>query len=157
MIDRTEQERLLIIFHCAFKSIIIWKVPIQSGTKSFTVLTVVTERGTQSERWTEDDRQTQRREEFTWTWLKYSSLPHIKLWNGFRTLGILCTKTLWCFIMFLWLSWGLTITQNSIRTISDLDRSHLIDTRSGRKWPYRSRYRYWVSDRCIPNTEPKNN
>ncbi len=28
------------------------------------------------------------------------------------------------------LSWGLTITQNSIRTISDLDRSRLSDTRS---------------------------
>ncbi len=40
------------------------------------------------------------------------------------------TLTLWCFIMRLGLSWGLTITQNSIRTISDLDRSHLSDTRS---------------------------
>ncbi len=28
------------------------------------------------------------------------------------------------------LSWGLTITQNSIRRISDLDRSGLSDTRS---------------------------
>ncbi len=28
------------------------------------------------------------------------------------------------------LSWGLTITQNSIRTISDLDRTRLTDTRS---------------------------
>ncbi len=28
------------------------------------------------------------------------------------------------------LSWGLTITQNSIRTISNLDRSRLTDTRS---------------------------
>ncbi len=28
------------------------------------------------------------------------------------------------------LSWGLTITQNSIHTISYLDRSHLSDTRS---------------------------
>ncbi len=28
------------------------------------------------------------------------------------------------------LSWGLTITQNSIRRISDLDRSGLTDTRS---------------------------
>ncbi len=28
------------------------------------------------------------------------------------------------------LSWGLTITQNSIHTISDLDRSRLSDTRS---------------------------
>ncbi len=28
------------------------------------------------------------------------------------------------------LSWGLTITQNSIHTISDLDRSCLTDTRS---------------------------
>ncbi len=28
------------------------------------------------------------------------------------------------------LSWGLTITQNSIHTISDLDRSGLSDTRS---------------------------
>ncbi len=30
--------------------------------------------------------------------------------------------------MFLWLSWGSTITQNSIRTISDLDRFRLTDT-----------------------------
>ncbi len=37
------------------------------------------------------------------------------------------TLTLWCFIMLLW---GLTITQNSIRRISDLDRSRLSDTRS---------------------------
>ncbi len=37
------------------------------------------------------------------------------------------TLTLWCFIMLLW---GLTITQNSIHTISDLDRSRLTDTRS---------------------------
>ncbi len=49
------------------------------------------------------------------------------------------------------LSWGLTITQNSICTISDLDRSRLTDTPIRRKWPYRSRYRYGVSDRCIPN------
>ncbi len=32
MIDRTEQERLLIIFHCP-KNIIIRKAPLQSGTK----------------------------------------------------------------------------------------------------------------------------
>ncbi len=37
------------------------------------------------------------------------------------------TLTLWCFIMLLW---GLTITQNYIRRISDLDRSRLSDTRS---------------------------
>ncbi len=37
---------------------------------------------------------------------------------------------LWCFMMFLWLSWGLKTTQNSIRRTSDLDRSRLIDTRS---------------------------
>ncbi len=35
------------------------------------------------------------------------------------------TLTLWCFIMLLW---GLTITQNCICTISDLDRSRLSDT-----------------------------
>ncbi len=39
-------------------------------------------------------------------------------------------RKLCCFIMFLCLSWGSTITQNSIRTISDLDRSRLTDTRS---------------------------
>ncbi len=33
-------------------------------------------------------------------------------------------------MMFLCLLWGLTITQNSIRIISDLDRSCLTDTRS---------------------------
>ncbi len=38
-------------------------------------------------------------------------------------------QTLWCFIKFLCLSWGSTITQNSIRTISDLDRSRLTDTK----------------------------
>ncbi len=32
--------------------------------------------------------------------------------------------------MFLWLLWGLTTTQNSIRTTSDLDWSYLTDTRS---------------------------
>ncbi len=41
---------------------------------SFIVLTLVTERGTQFESWMEDDRQLQRREVFTWTWLKYSSI-----------------------------------------------------------------------------------
>ncbi len=40
------------------------------------------------------------------------------------------------------LSWGLTIIQNSIRTILDLDRSRLTDTRSGSKCQYRSRYQY---------------
>ncbi len=34
------------------------------------------------------------------------------------------------------LSWGLTITQNSIHTISDLDRSRLTDTRSAEN--------YWI-------------
>ncbi len=33
-------------------------------------------------------------------------------------------------MMFMWFSWGLTTTQNSIRTTSDLDRSRLTDTRS---------------------------
>ncbi len=33
-------------------------------------------------------------------------------------------------MMFLWLLWGLTTTQNSIHTTSDLDRSCLTDTRS---------------------------
>ncbi len=37
--------------------------------ESFIVLTVVTERNTQFERWTEDDRQTQQRDEFTRTWI----------------------------------------------------------------------------------------
>ncbi len=37
--------------------------------ESFIVLTVVNERNTQFERWTEDDRQTQQREEFTSTWI----------------------------------------------------------------------------------------
>ncbi len=32
-------------------------------------------------------------------------------------------------MMFMWFSWGLTTAQNSMRT-SDLDRSHLTDTRS---------------------------
>ncbi len=39
------------------------------------------------------------------------------------------TLTLWYSNVFV-LSWGLTITQNIIRTISDLDRSRLSDTRS---------------------------
>ncbi len=33
-------------------------------------------------------------------------------------------------MMFLWLSWGLTTTQNSIRTASDLGWSRLTDTQS---------------------------
>ncbi len=37
--------------------------------ESFIVLTVLTERNTQFERWTEDDRQPQQREEFTRTWI----------------------------------------------------------------------------------------
>ncbi len=41
------------------------------------------------------------------------------------------------------LSWGLTITQNSIHTISDLDRSHLSDTRSAE------------NDRIRADTDPK--
>ncbi len=95
--------------------IFIYRSSIILGTfnnlaESFIVLTVVTERDTQFECWMEDDWQPQQREEFTWTWLKYSSVPHIKLCNSFRTLEIQCTKTLWCFIMCLWLLWGLTIT-----------------------------------------------
>ncbi len=46
------------------------------------------------------------------------------------------------------LSWGLTITRNSIHTISDLDRSHRYPIR---RKPYQSRYRSWVSYWCIPN------
>ncbi len=62
--------------------------------ESFIVLTVVTERNTQFERWTEDNGQPQRREEFTWTefndliFIYNNNVPHIKLWNGFRTLGL---------------------------------------------------------------------
>ncbi len=41
------------------------------------------------------------------------------------------------------LSWGLTITQNSIHTISDLDRSRLSDTRSAE------------NDRIGADTDPK--
>ncbi len=41
------------------------------------------------------------------------------------------------------LSWGLTITQNSIHTISDLDRSGLSDTRSAE------------NDRIGANTDPE--
>ncbi len=37
--------------------------------ESFIVLTVVNERNTQFERWTEDNGQLQQREEFTWTWI----------------------------------------------------------------------------------------
>ncbi len=33
-------------------------------------------------------------------------------------------------MMFLWFSWGLTITENSIRTTLDLDQSCLTDTLS---------------------------
>ncbi len=40
------------------------------------------------------------------------------------------TLTLWCFYNVLWLSWGLIKTQNSMHTISDLDRFRLTDTRS---------------------------
>ncbi len=36
-------------------------------------------------------------------------------------------------MMFLCLSWGLTLTQNTIHTTSDLDRSRLTDTRSAEK------------------------
>ncbi len=109
-------------------------------------------RSTQFECWMEDDRQTQWREEFMWTWLKYSSILHIKLWNGFRTPNkyivhenIMVLNNV--FVPFV----GLNNNTDSICSISDLDRSRLTDTRSGRKWQYRSRYWYWVSDRCIPS------
>ncbi len=42
-----------------------------NSEESFIILTLVTERSTQFESWTEDEGQLQRREVFTWTWLKY--------------------------------------------------------------------------------------
>ncbi len=49
---------------------------------SFIFLSLVTERGMQFESWMEDEGQLQRREVFTWTWIKYESVPHIKLCNA---------------------------------------------------------------------------
>ncbi len=52
------------------------------------------------------------------------------------------------------LSWGLTITQNSIHTISDLDRSRLSDTRSAENYRIRAdtdpEYRIDASLNIIP-------
>ncbi len=56
-------DSLLSLFFNGFKSQLL-----SALEESFIVLTVVTERNTQFERWTEDDRQPQQREEFTWTW-----------------------------------------------------------------------------------------
>ena len=51
--------------------------------------------------------------------------------------------------MFLCLLWSLTITQNSTRTVSDLDRSRPADTRSGKNGSIgadtRSEYRIGAS------------
>ncbi len=95
----------------------------------FIVLTVLTERNTQFERWLEDDRQTQR--EKSLRELEFNDLNI----NLYLTLNYgTASEHLDFDFMVLYnafvLSWGLTITQNSIHTISDLDRSRLSDTRS---------------------------
>ncbi len=95
----------------------------------FIVLTVLTERNTQFERWLEDDRQTQR--EKSLRELEFNDLNI----NLYLTLNYgTASEHLDFDFMVLYnafvLSWGLTITQNSIHTISDLDRSSLSDTRS---------------------------
>ncbi len=96
--------------------------------ESFIVLTVVTERNTQFERWMEDDRQTQQREEFE---LEFNDLNiHLYLTLNYGTASEhLDLDSMVLYNAFV-LSWGLTITQNSIYRISDLDRSRLSDTRS---------------------------
>ncbi len=50
------------------------------------------------------------------------------------------------------LSWGLTITQNSIRKISDLDRSRLTIP-DPQKMTVSEPIRSWVSDLCIPTMD----
>ncbi len=47
-----------------------------------------------------------------------------------NTLNIMDENVMVLYDVFLWLSWGLTTTQNSIRTTLDLDRSRLADSRS---------------------------
>ncbi len=64
----------------------------------------------------EDDRQPWQREEFMWTWRKYSSVPHIKLWNGFHTWNIVHEN----FMVFNNVFVAFVGLNNN--TISDLDR-----------------------------------
>ncbi len=71
------------------------------------------------------------------------------LLSGFRTLGIWLYGALYCFCAFV----GLTITQNSTCTISDLDRSRLTNTRSAEKCQYRSDNRYWDYGSMHPYVE----
>ncbi len=93
--------------------------------ESFIVLTVVTERNTQFERWTEDNGEKSLHE------LEFNDLNiHLYLTLNYGTASEhLDFDSMVLYNAFV-LSWGLTITQNSIRRISDLDRSGLTDTRS---------------------------
>ncbi len=97
--------------------------------ESFIVLTVVNERNTQFERWTEDNGQPQQREEFSE--LEFNDLNiHLYLTLNYGTASEHLDFDFMVLYNAFVLSWGLTITQNSIHTISDLDRSRLSDTRS---------------------------
>ncbi len=96
--------------------------------ESFIALTVATERDTQFERWTEDDS---RSGEKCLRELEFNDLNiHLYLTLIYERIQNTWTLTLGCFITFFVFSWSSTITQNSIRKISDLDRSRMTDTRS---------------------------
>ncbi len=107
-----------------------FKSPLLSALEeSFIVLTVVTERNTQFERWMEDDRQTQR--EKSLHELEFNDLNiHLYLTLNYGTASEHLDFDFMVLYNAFVLSRGLTITQNSIRRISDLDRSRLSDTRS---------------------------
>ncbi len=108
--------------------------------ESFIVLTVLTERNTQFERWMEDNRQPQQslRE------LEFNDLNiHLYLTLNYGTASEHLDFDFMVLYNAFVLSRGLTITQNSICTISDLDRSRLSDTRSAK------------NDRIRADTDPE--
>ncbi len=95
--------------------------------ESFIVLTVVTEHSLNAERRITDNR----RGEKSLHELEFNDLNiHLYLTLNYGTASEhLDLDSMVLYNAFV-LSWGLTITQNSIYRISDLDRSRLSDTRS---------------------------
>ncbi len=113
----------------------------------------VTERDTQFERWMEDDRQPPRREQFTELDLNIHLYLTLNYVTASEHLKYSARKTLWCFLMCLWLLWGLTI----VNTIVYAQYRIWIGLfwpipRSGRKCQYRSDTVYRIGAPLLVST-----
>ncbi len=103
----------------------------------------------QFEHWMEDDRPLQRREVFTWTWLKYSSVPHIKLCTASEHLKY-CAENFMLFYVFVAF---VGLNNNTILAMQNIEfgSSRQTDTPIQQKMAVSKRYRSWISYRRTPS------